>query len=410
MPIVRFVFGNWPLKVAALFLAVLLYVGMVALQSTQQWPGTVSIDIAHQPASSYLVKPDPLPEVSGIRYIAAADVPVTRDSFRAILDLADAVVSESQDSLVKVQLTAQDPRIQIVDYQPQQIRVALDPIVHRLVSVVVDTGVVPSGLQPGSPILSASTVDVFGAASIVRRVAYADAPVRIDASGLDVNADVDLVAHDSSGAVVTNVQFDPRTIHVDMLVGSQLQSQSVAVNPIVSGNPASGYYVSSVEVTPSVVVVRGQADALAKLKGLVNTTAISVAGATTDVSATVSLDLPSGVGLVAQAKINVVVHLTSPTATRTVTVGIVPDGARSDRVYSLSTPTITVTLGGEAAALNALDAASLVGKVTVTALDNGTYTLTVSITVPPGIKVVAVSPAQVVVTVSSPPVPTPSPQ
>jgi YbbR domain-containing protein len=410
MPIVRFVFGNWPLKVAALFLAVLLYVGMVALQSTQQWPGTVSIDIAHQPASSYLIKPDPLPEVSGIRYIAAPDVPVTRDSFRAILDLSDATVSESEDSTVKVQLIAQDPRIQIVDYQPQQIRVALDPIVHKQVTVVVDTGVVPSGLQPGSPILSETTVDVFGAASIVRRVAYADAPVRIDASGLDVNADADLVARDSSNNVVANVQFNPRTVHVDMLVGSQLQSQSVAVNPVISGNPASGYYVSSIEVDPSVVVVRGQADALAKLKGLVNTAAISVAGATTDVSATVALDLPSGVGLVAQAQIKVVVHLTSPGATRSVTVGIVPDGARSDRVYSLSTPTVTVTLGGAAAALNAFDASSLVGKVTVTGLDNGTYTLTVSITVPPGIKVVAVSPAQVAVTVSSPPAPTPSPQ
>jgi YbbR domain-containing protein len=409
MPIIRFIFRNWPLKVAAVFLAVFLYVGMVALQSTQQWPGTVSIDVVHQPANSYLIKPDPLPEVTGIRYIAAADVPITRDSFRAVLDLADTTVSESQDSLVKVQLTAADPRIQIVDYQPQQIRVALDPIFHRQVPVVVDTGTVPSGLQPGSPILSATSVDVFGAASIVRRVAYADAPVRVDSSGLDVNADVDLVARDASNNVVTNVQFNPRTIHVDMLVGSQLQSQSVAVNPVITGSPAAGYYVSSVDVNPAAVIVRGQADALAGLTGLVNTVAISVAGATADIARTVALDLPSDVGLVTSTRVTVVIHLQSPGATRSVTVGVVPAGARSDRVYALSTPTVTVTLGGAAAALNAFDTSTLVATASVGTLDNGTYTLTISITVPPGIKVVAISPAKVVVTVSTPPTPTPSP-
>jgi YbbR domain-containing protein len=409
MPIIRFLVRNWPLKVAAVFLAVLLYVGMVALQSTQQWPGTVSIDVVHQPTSSYLIKPDPLPEVSGIRYIAAADVPVTRDSFRAMVDLADVKPSDSEDSLVKVTLTAQDPRIQIVDYQPQQIRVALDPIAHRQVPVVVSYGSAPSGLQPGSPVLSATSVDVFGAASIVRRVAYADAPLRIDSSGLDVNADVDLVARDASNNVVTNVQFNPRTIHVDMLVGSQLQSQSVAVNPVITGSLAAGYYVSSVEVEPAVVVVRGQADALAGLKGLVNTVAISVAGATADISRTVALDLPSGVGLVTSTQVTIVIHLQSPGATRSVTVGVVPVGARSDRVYALSTPTVTVTLGGAAAALNAFDTSTLVAAVSVGTLDNGTYTLTVSITVPPGIKAVAISPAHVVVTVSMPPTLSPSP-
>ena len=407
MPIVRFLFGNWPLKLMAVFFAVLLYFGMVALQSTQQWPGTVSIDVVHQPANTYLLKPDPLPTVSGIRYIAAANVPITRDSFRAVLDLSSA--SDSQASLVNVQLVAEDPRIQIVDYQPQQIRVTLDPIIHRQVPVVVETGVVPSGLQPGSPVLSASTADVFGAASIVSRVSYAEAPVRIDASGLDVNVDVDLVARDSSNNVVDNVQFDPRTVHVDILVGSQLQSQSVAVNPVISGTPAAGYYVSSVDVSPSVVTVRGHSDALAALKGIANTAAISVAGATADVKATVSLALPSGVAAITSAQITVVVHLQSPGATRSVSVGVVPSGARADKVYTLSTPNVTVTLGGAAAALNAFDTSALVASVPVSKLDNGTYTLTITVTVPPGIKVVAISPASIIVTVSSPPTPTPSP-
>ena len=407
MKVVRFIVHNWPLKIGAVVLAIILYVGMIALQSSQQWPGTIAIDMVNQPANSFLIRTTAT-SVSNVRYIAAPDVPVGRESFRAIVDLKDAKVSESEDSLIRVQLVAQDPRIQIIDFQPQQITVALDPIVHKQVSVQVDLGTVPSGLSPGSPVLSATTVDVKGAASIIRRVAYADARVRIDASGLDVNQDVDLVAHDATDAVVDNVQFTPLTVHVAMLVGSQLRTETVPVNPVLVGTPASGYYVSSIDVNPLVVAVRGQADALALLKGLANTQSISISGATADISTTVGLNLPAGVTSDGATKVAVVVHLLSPGSTRSVSIGVVPDGARSDRLYTFSTPSVTVTLGGATAALNAFDTSTLVASISVGTLDVGTSTVTITVNLPPGIKLVAISPSQIVVTVTNAPSPPPA--
>jgi YbbR domain-containing protein len=83
-------------------------------------------------------------------------------------------------------------------------------------------------------------------------------------------------------------------------------------------------------------------------------------------------------------------------------------GARTDRIYNLSTPSVIVTLGGATAALNAFDTSTLVATVPVGTLDAGAHTLTLTITVPPGIKVVTISPASVVVTVTVPPLPSPS--
>ncbi|MGA3030125.1 MAG: CdaR family protein [Candidatus Limnocylindrales bacterium] len=405
MRVLRFIVRSWPLKIGAVVLAVILYVAMIALQSTQQWPGQIAIAVVNQPADSYLTST--LPQVEGIKYIAASDVPISQSSFRATVDLTGAKVSESEFTLVKVTLQVDDPRVQIIDYQPQQIKITLDPIVHKQVNVQVDTGAVPSGLQPGTPNLSANSVDVSGAASIVRRVAYVQAQVRIDASGLDVNQEVDLVARDSTGAQVDKVTISPRTVHVQMLVGSQVRSETVPVDPITSGTPAAGYVITSVDITPPVVSVRGQADALALLKGKASTKPISIAGATGDVSVKVNLDLPTGVTSDTTGTIAVVIHLESPPSTRSVTVGIAPDGARPDRIYTLSAPSVIVTLGGATAALNALDTSTLVGSVSVGSLDIGTHTVNVSITVPAGIKAVAISPSQLTVTVS--PVPTPSP-
>ena len=406
--LVRFLVHNWPLKIGAVGLAVILYGGMVFLQSTTKWPGSVAITPVNYPADSTIV--DNLPTVGDIRYIAPPDVPITINTFNATIDLAGSKAGEGEQ-LLNVNLVAVDQRIQIIDYQPKQIRVHLDPIITNTVPVVVSEGAYPSDLQPGTPVTSVSTVQVRGAARYVRTVAYAKAAVRVDASGLDVNQDVDLVAADASGNTVNNVTVTPHGVHVSIRVGSQLRTQTVAVHPTIDDKkvPASGYYVTGVDVSPLVVEVQGQADALAQLKGQVNTKPISIAGATGDVTASVDLDLPSGVTVTSPTKINVVVHLSSPDSTRTVPIGLILQGAKSGLFYTLSTNNATVTIGGATAALNAFDTSSLVGVVSVGALGPGTTTVAVAVTLPAGIKLVNISPTQVTVTVTTPATPSPSP-
>ena len=408
MTLIRFVFRNWALKGGAMLLAIILFVAMVAFQSTQSWPGEVSIEPVNQPLNAFLIKPHPMPTVGSIRYIASADVRVSSASFRATIDLKDVNVSSSDNTLVKVKLVA-DPGIQIVDYQPQQISVTLDPVQTKNVAVRVNPGAIPSGLSRGPMTLSVSQVQAIGAATALARVSTAEARgVRIDASGLDVSEDAPLVPVDASGAVVDNVTLNPPTVHVQIQVGSQLRTETVPVNPDVVGTPAAGYYITSIDVTPPVVSVSGEADALAQLKGMVNTQPISIAGATGDVSIRIALSLPSGVEAPDVTTIAVVVHLQSPSSTRTVTIGLVPDGARSDRIYTLSTPSVTVTLGGATVDLNALDTSTLVGIVSVGNLDPGSHTVVITIYLPSGIKMVAISPAQITVTVDIPPSPPPS--
>ena len=403
MRVVKFIVRNWPLKIGAILLAVMLYGAMVVLQTTQQFPGTVAVETVNQPPNSYLVKPDPMPAVRDIRYLAPADVPISQSSFRATIDLTGAKVSDSDYSWVKVQLVSTDQRVQVVDYQPQQIRVTLDQIIQRTVDVHVDYGTPPAGQQPGTPQVSPSSVSVSGAASIVSRVAYAVARVRIDSSGLDVSQDPDLVAIDSSGNAVDNVTFSPRTVHVAIRVGSQNRSETVPVDVAdsIHGSPAPGYYITSIDITPPSVEVQGQADALALLKGKAATAPISVAGATSDISVKVNLALPLGVTSDTAGQISIVIHLQSPSSTRSLSVGVVLDGARSDRAYTLSAPNVIVTLGGATAALSALDPANLVASASVATLDTGSHVVNVTFSAPAGIKVLAISPSQVTVTIDA---------
>ena len=404
MRVLRFIVRNWPLKIGAVLLAAILYGAMVVLQSTAAWPGSVAIELTNQPADGYLIDAKSIPAVDGIRYLAPPDVPVSQSSFRATADLSGIKPSESDSSPIRVTLKADDSRIQIIDYKPQQIVVRLDPLIHKQVNVKVFEANLPTGLQPGTPVLSVATVDVTGAASFVRRVAYAQAAVRIDASGLDVDEDVDLVARDASDSKVDNVTFSPSQVHVQIQVGSQLRTETVPVKPITSGTQAAGYDITSVEVKPAIVSVQGQADALALLKDVATTKAVSISGATHDVTANVGLDLPNGVTS-DTTSVTITIHLASPPASRSVSVGIVPTGARSDRIYTLSTPSVIVTLSGATAALNAFDTSTLVGTVAVGSLDVGVHAINISVVVPAGINAVSINPPQVTVTITAVPVP-----
>jgi YbbR domain-containing protein len=399
MTVVRFFTRNWALKLGAVGLAVILYVAMVSIQSTQQWPGQVPIEPLNQPTDSYLLKPDPWPKVGSIRFIAPADIPVSQSSFRATVDLTNVRVGAGENALVSVVLVAEDTRIQIVDYQPQQIRVTLDPIESKQVPVDLEVDLAED-LTRGATTLSVNEVTATGPSSAIAHVTFARADVRVDNSGLDVNEDAPLVPVDSSGNVVENVQLAPASVHVLIQIGSQVRTTTVPVSPVIDGSPAAGYYITSIDVEPSVVSVSGQANALSLLKGVAATRSISISGATGDVSATVALELPEGVVASGATSVKVVVHLSSPPSTRTISVGVVPQGARPDRTYSLSTDNVVVTIGGATAALNVVDTSQLVAVAQVGGLDTGTYLVTLTVDTPSGIRLVSISVSQIYVTVT----------
>ncbi len=82
-------------------------------------------------------------------------------------------------------------------------------------------------------------------------------------------------------------------------------------------------------------------------------------------------------------------------------------GASSDRVYSLSTDRVLVTIGGSVADLNRLSAATLVLTLDVTGLGVGDHKVVPAANLTTGLTLLGVSPSPIVVTISTP-APSPS--
>lgn len=399
--ILRIVTHNWPLKLAAIGLATLLYGGLVLSQTTQPFAGSIPIDVINAPADvKILSNPG---AVTSLRYVAPADLGLRIDSstFRATVDLAGVEATGGSVSL-EVHVEAVDPRVQVLEFEPQAIIITLDRIGSKSVPIRVIVGPVPSGLDIGDPVIEgAATATVTGPQSIIAEVTEVQARITIDGSGIDVNQLVDLLPVDGAEEPLAPIDVEPAQVRVRVPVFTDRRSKTLPVRPNVVGTPAAGFEVASIEVNPPAASVEGDANDLAGLDRA-DTLPISIAGASSQVVQTVGFALPDGVQSLGRDTVQVTITLRPLTGTRTLEAGLVLIGADPGLVYGLSTSHVLVTIGGSIADLDRLSGVTLVLTADVTGLGVGTHVIAPSANLATGLTLVAASPNPIEVIVSSP--------
>ena len=395
---------NWPLKLAALVLAILLYGVLVIGQNAKIFPGSIQIVAANEPANAVLLSN--LPNVTEVRYLASdPNVRVDSTSFSATANLTGIDPTAGTIS-VAVTVVPVDDRIRVLGWSPDRIQIHIDSIQSKVVPVKVREVSVPPNLDVREPQVSQPTVTVKGPSSIVGRVDHAEARIQIDPAGFDFDRDVDLVAVDELDEPIPQpIRVDPSSVHVSIAVFTNRQSRSLPVTPIVTGTPEPGFEVANVTFTPLIVNVEGDADQLAAINHA-ETEPISVNGATADINTTVGLALPTGIVGLGSTQIDVTVTIEPVTATRTFSAGITLQGARGDRTYQLSTGQVLITVGGSIGDLDRLQGQTLQLLANVTGLSPGSHVVKLEADLPPGLRLVSASPKSVTVVVG---VPSPSP-
>lgn len=403
--VLRFLVRNWPLKVAAIVVATLLYSGLVLSQDSDTVTGRIAIVPQNQPSRTVLL--GAVRDVETIRYIAPADLGRLRaDDFQVTIDLKN-VDPDGQPAAVRVDVVPLDPRVTVIEVTPRTVQVTLDASIQRVVSVVVDRGNPPAELELGETAVDPATVTISGPASTVNRVDHVTATVTVDPSGLDVDREVEPQPVDASGQPLAEVDVDPATVRVTIPVFIDRQSRTVPVNPVLTGTPAPGFRIAAVEVDLQAILVQGDADQLRELV-VADTGPVQVFGATSDVSVDVGLALPDGISVANGTLIRVVVRIAPVTETRTYQAGVRLDGADPTLGYSIDTDRVLVTLFGSVAELDLLSSVPLVLGVNVATLGAGIHDIAVAPSLPAGLTVAALEPGTVTVVIAAPPTPSPS--
>lgn len=396
---------NWPLKLAAIGLATLMYGGLALSQNTQTFQGVIPVRYINEPRNTVVLPSTPQP-VTQVRYFAPNGVQVATSSFLATIDLSGQDGKVGVIS-VKIDVTTPDSRIRVLGYDPAFATVELDQLKSVDVPVKVVHGPVPDGLTLGTTAVDPPTVTVTGAASLVAQVDAVRADITIQSAGIDVDEDAELVPIDKLGNALSPLDVTPPTARVVIPVFSDRQSRTLPVNPIITGNPAAGFEIESVTVDPLVALVAGDADRLAELSQ-VDTDAIPMTGVSADEVVDVKLALPTGVVAVNDTPIRVSIKIRPVTATRTFSAGLDLVGDSADLAYALGVDRVLLTIGGSTADLDRLSGATLVATLDVAGLKAGVHDVSVTANLPTGTTLVAADPATVKVTITEIASPSPS--
>jgi YbbR domain-containing protein len=402
-----FLIHNWPLKLAAVVLASLLYGVFVVTQNTRTL-NDLRIPITEELRPEGVQVLSSLGSVTQVTYFSQdPNVRVTGETFTARADLS-AMDTARPSNVVDIEVTSIDPRVEVIDWQPPSIVVQSERIEQRSVPVRVERREDPLGFDIRAPEITPDQVIVEGPASLVRRVDAAVAFVQIDPSGLDFDRDVELIPIDALDEELRGVDVEPSSAHIRIAVFTNGQQRSVPVKPNIIGTPAPGFEIASVTVDPLVVAVEGDADQLATLIQL-DTEAISVNAASERLDRTALLVLPTGILPVDVEEVRVTITLRQVSGSRNFSAGLRLEGARSDRLYDLSVNRVLVTVGGSVAALDQLEGATFEAHVDVASLEPGSHDVPVVVNLPAGLALVSASPPVVTVVVTVPAVPSGSP-
>jgi YbbR domain-containing protein len=214
---------------------------------------------------------------------------------------------------------------------------------------------------------------------------------------------------DALGNPRSPVDTSPTTARIRVQVLAEPETRTLPINPVITGTPAAGFELASVSVSPTAMLVEGEADPLAAVAGL-DTTPISISGLSETTEFETDLALPDDIARVNDDPITVTVTFRPVTESRSFTAGITTTGQGPGLTYDFSVDRVLLVIGGSPPDLDALTAADgPVATVDVTGLAPGTYDVPVSATLPPDVTLVTASPSTVSVTIAAPAAPSASP-
>ncbi len=216
-------------------------------------------------------------------------------NFRITAELDGLEPGEHQ---VTLQARSNDPRVRVVGIDPPAVTVRLEQVRQEPMSVrvrILDEA--PLGYEVRAPEVTPPTVTLTGPQSSLEQVDEATVEIALRGSKTAVDREAAVILQDTQGNPVRNVQVNPPTVRVHIPVEQRVGYKDVAVKALITGNVASGYWISNISVDPATVTLVGAPENLDQVAGFVETEAVDVSGASEDVDQRVRVKLPPGVSV-----------------------------------------------------------------------------------------------------------------
>jgi YbbR domain-containing protein len=378
--------------VLALVLATALWAGVTAQQDPVRLVTYSAVPITVRSARGY----------SPVTSLPAATIRVqglSSDLQDAPRPTAFVDATHGTSRAERVQVSGVHPRLQLVSVTPRTVRVQLEKAAAKTGIPVQPTGFGPP--PPGylEPRFSStpSTLTIVGPAHLVNRVVAA----RLALNDAQFTQNTSLVVvpqlFDSAGRGVSRsgIQLFPPKVTVMVTVRHQPYAQPMPIQPVITGTLAAGYAITNIAYFPQFVqVVSGVQLARARL----TTAPITVAGWRKSHTVLAQIEVPAGVTL-NRTQVTVTIEVSPIPGSAVSTAQVLVVGERRGTRATLDRSTVTVVYQGLLPLLHR--AGAPVAILDVHNRRPGVYDLRPTITLAPGLRLSALTPPRLRVTITA---------
>ena len=289
----------------------------------------------------------------------------------AEVDLSDIDEKGTYDLEVEVKGLANS--VIISSMNPTSLAIEVDNIIKEALDVVVLLEGKPANDLSVISAKSQEQVEVEGPEESIARIDKITTTVDVSGLESDTTRHLEVAAYDATGNPITDLEILPNVVEVEIVLG---KTKSIGIIPSTTGNPASGYIVTGVQIEPSKVLI-GAKEALLNTIETIPMDPIDVSGQSKTFTKDINLTPPQGCYFLDNSgKVKVTVAIESPVeksftidkvATRNLGTGLVAAKVKDTRVV--------VKLEGASSILNGLNASQIEAFVDCANLGPGEYEL-----------------------------------
>ncbi|MCL2496233.1 MAG: CdaR family protein [Clostridiales bacterium] len=379
--------GFWLYKLAAIASAILIWVFVTVTQNPlTEVRHTVPVELRGLAENlsmdiiSYQVNVRVQGTSATISNINAADIEAYAD-FTG-LSPGEATVDVIVELPESVQLIAQS--LKSITVALKEKRAEIFPLEVEIMGETADNYIMLE------PVLSPSEVRLWGTDDLIRRVGkvYVAASVQDIAESLE--KDLSIMVLDTAGNDITNMfTAEPEIAKVVAPVVYNQPERILAVRVPITGEPALGYQLSLISVTPQTVRVFGDLNRLQSLY-FVETEPVDISELRLNTSLTANLALGSGFSS-DKRQVTVALQIEPVNYANFTKTLVITYNLGNGLIAEVEQREIKVTVYGPETFVAVLDEVDIVPYVDCSELEEGLYTLPIRIALPANIMLVNIS-------------------
>jgi YbbR domain-containing protein len=415
--IVRRIWDNLGTLILAFLLAMAVWISAVIdsdPNKEQYFPGDVTLEIIEEDLN--LIRYGAVPEDVRVRIHAPESIwnllMSVQGAVQAVVDFSGLGPGEYIVP-VRIDIDPSFTPVQLIEFSPSEIEITLEALISKEFTIrSIVEGEPALGFHLDQRSISQSRVIISGPQSLVEQVDEVQAELNLNNARESITEEITLRPVDASGNRVVGITLEPESVVISQIILQTGGYRDLAVSFQTTGEPAAGYRVTGVSVSPQIVTVFSSDPSLVdEFPGFVHTYVLDLTGANDDIETRLGLDLPDGVSVVGeQQSVLVLVSIKAIEGSTTMTLPVEVIGLSAGFEAEISPQNVAVFLSGPLIVLEGLVEGDVRIFVDLTDLEIGTYQLVPTEEILPDRVVIdSMSPAVIEVNITIKPTPTITP-